>query len=546
MQAKDSHDDRAAKRTKTVNPPFFRSDLLQQKLEQHFARIHPTPLPVPHTTHLYDVDEGFASKDLYWKDAVGIHRFEGSSDRGILYRPEIVDDLVAEVENVLRKPVSFGVAVKGPEGIGKSHSLVNLLRKLLYDSHGKYLVTFVSNCEDFEQTEDLYEYVCSSFGTTTAEVELQIASPTTKRQFDFFVAAIDSFLEKNNKQWVFIFDQINQLFARPAFQLAGDLGVVPFPFIAIKHVMKAGRITSIVSAPTNNEHSYRERHRGFKEYDHCLSMSENEVDVALQIGASNDNEKKHLAMIWAVTGGVPLQVENVVKRGFDVDAYENDELESIRAFLDKLKSEANATQPHDQSAYYFRRLAPASLGEFKAITANAVACVLSLSIGNVRCFDRKYLVRQAKTKCYDPLYPIVVAAYRDFFWDDIMKYVKDNEQQLLDICKLEKVSNETRDRLFEYIVISRCLSIPLEERHSLRHEDQLFDLPVGKLVARFKSRKLPTQLSENGMYVPLNPDFPAIDFIWKHDRTVWCVQVHVAAQDDVQARFKLMCFEAPQ
>ena len=42
----------------------------------------------------------------------------------------------------------------------------------------------------------------------------------------------------------------------------------------------------------------------------------------------------------------------------------------------------------------------------------------------------------------------------------------------------------------------------------------------------------------------LNSNFPAIDFIWKHDRTVWGVQVHVTAHADVLWKFKSMCLEA--
>ena len=159
-----------------------------------------------------------------------------------------------EVENVLSERVSFGVMVKGPQGIGKSHSLVNLIRKLLYDSQGKYLVTFIQNCAKFGDVYDLYKYICYSIGTSTDELELQTSPASTEaKHFQTFIAAIVSFLENNNKQWVLIFDQINRLFARPKFQKTKDLEVLPFPFNAISHVMKAGRITSIVSAPANNE-----------------------------------------------------------------------------------------------------------------------------------------------------------------------------------------------------------------------------------------------------------------------------------------------------
>jgi hypothetical protein len=55
---------------------------------------------------------------------------------------------------------------------------------------------------------------------------------------------------------------------------------------------------------------------------------------------------------------------------------------------------------------------------------------------------------------------------------------------------------------------------------------------------------LPTALLEDGVYVPLLSGFYAIDFIWKHNRTVWCVQVHVTPHDDVLSTLKSMCLEA--
>ncbi len=54
-----------------------------------------------------------------------------------------MEDLYAEVMEALNDPAPCGIMVKGPQGIGKSHTLVNLVRKLLYGTNGKYLVTFI-------------------------------------------------------------------------------------------------------------------------------------------------------------------------------------------------------------------------------------------------------------------------------------------------------------------------------------------------------------------------------------------------------------------
>ena len=41
-----------------------------------------------------------------------------------------------------------GIMVKGPGGIGKSHSLVNLVRRLTYRCKRKYRVTVIPDCSD--------------------------------------------------------------------------------------------------------------------------------------------------------------------------------------------------------------------------------------------------------------------------------------------------------------------------------------------------------------------------------------------------------------
>jgi hypothetical protein len=139
---------------------LLNDELLQQKLEQHFRRIDNkktelTMLPISQAPQLYNVKDGFAVEDYKWIATMETERFEGSFKRGILYRPEIVHELVKEVESVFNEPVASGVMVRGPEGNGKSHSLLNLVRKLRYDSNGKYLVTFIPDCEKFGDLHDL-------------------------------------------------------------------------------------------------------------------------------------------------------------------------------------------------------------------------------------------------------------------------------------------------------------------------------------------------------------------------------------------------------
>lgn len=295
-----------------------------------------------------------------------------------------------------------GVVVKGPTGIGKSHSLVNLVRKLLYDSNGKYLVTFIQDCEKFEDVYDLFDTICLSFGTSLEEIEFQIPALDHYQCFHIFINAIDSFLEKSNKQWVFIFDQINRLFARPEIQRTKRLSYLPFPFYTITAVLKRGRITSIVSASANNEIDYDDKYRGFEEYYHCLVMSEDEVKIASDIDTSNE-QQNHLEMVIKVTGGVPLQVENLVTAAaFDVEKYTRDELERIYLSLNKLMKKSSRYQ-------------------IESIASAAVACVLSSPTQTSFCFDRRHTVFREASDCYDPLYPLVLVAYRNYFRDSFRR-----------------------------------------------------------------------------------------------------------------------------
>jgi hypothetical protein len=505
---------------------LLNTELLQQKLEQHFCRIdnekrEPTMFPIPQAPHLYNVNDGFAAEDYKWLATMETERFEGSLNRGILYRPEIVHELVTEVESVFNERLAYGVMVLGPEGIGKSHSLINLVRKLRYDSNGKYLVTFIPDCEKFEDIHDLYEYICYSFDTCTEELQFQTPSPSPHSYyFESFVEDIDKFLLKNNKQWVLIFNNINQVFARPRFQAAKDLGYLEFPFTAITSVKKTGRITSVVSASADNKRFYMRREDGFKKYEHCLTMNRDEISVAFKVG-KNDEQTKQLKMIMKVTNGVPLQAEKLVKLGFDVEAYGNQGLELIRESLIKLRQETESKW-------------------FQRITKSVVACVLAWPTDEtVFCDQKNTVYLQGTARRYAPVYPLILDAYRDFFWSDIMKRV--NLIELINACK---GTVEPNDRLCEGIMINRCINNTVGGRPTLTCGEQRFEMPVCNIVERFGSLKLPTTLLENGIYVPLHLDFPAIDFVWKQDRTVWCVQVHVAAHDDVLPKFTSMCLKA--
>lgn len=183
------------------------------------------------------IEDEFSPDDLsYWKGNVRSERFKKTLDDGILYRPEIVRELVQKVESALVSSVSEGIVVKGPQGSGKSHSLVNLVHKLMYGSNNKYLVAFIPDCEKWSTVDDLLGAICGSFGMSVDLMNSQVQGNNIldKRILHSLIANVDSILCKMDKKWVFVFDQINRIFVRPEISHCKDVGVFAFPFHWIK------------------------------------------------------------------------------------------------------------------------------------------------------------------------------------------------------------------------------------------------------------------------------------------------------------------------
>ncbi len=327
-----------------------------------------------------------------------------------------------------------------------------------------------------------------------------------------------------NKKWVLVFDQINRLFARPELNKSVDLGTLPFSFRLINSIMKGDRIVSIISASTNNEIAYRESHRGFVEYDHPCQMNLAEIELAFnEVAIRNDGKE-----ILKVTGGVPLQVRNLISFNFSIANYEKGELCSILFSLGKL---------HDTKTEL----------EYKGITASAVGCILS-NTGHAMYYDRKYLIpgkREGFTRHYEPLFPLVLVAYQTFFWEDILEYVETHEASLLLICANLSTTNDTRGRIFEFLVIKHCstnANVTFLKGFSALKKCNLIETFPPK--SAFPSNVLPEIMNENGMYVPRNSNFPAIDLIWKCGDSVCGVQVHVSKHHNVLKKFTEMCKKA--
>jgi hypothetical protein len=144
--------------------------------------------------------------------------------------------------------------------------------------------------------------------------------------------------------------------------------------------------------------------------------------------------------------------------------------------------------------------------------------------------------------CFEPLFPAVVQAYRSILWDDIMAFVHREESELLDVCR-GSPGGSAIGQLYEYMVIQRIRSSGLKipwgnsSVHIKPSADQ-------KHLTMFSGTVLPSLPSRDGVWVPWNSNFTAIDFFIKSGKNVIGVQVHVSTHDDETNKFIKLCEDA--
>jgi hypothetical protein len=99
------------------------------------------------------------------------------------------------------------------------------------------------------------------------------------------------------------------------------------------------------------------------------------------------------------------------------------------------------------------------------------------------------------------------------------------------------VTNSACGQIFELLVISRCsLNADVTwEGFLLKECDR---------IETFCCNTLPEVMVKDGMYVPRNCNFSAIDLIWKCGKKVCGVQVHTSDHHDVLENFRAMCVDA--
>lgn len=200
-----------------------------------------------------------------------VERFTDTLRDGILYRPAIVN----QMKQVILDPnnIYFGTMIKGPHGIGKSHSLVNLVRNLRSEGH---VVTSIPDCESWDISYDFVVAACRSLNIEPKDLGLEHVCSDAKAKLladcivDILKEVNSSEAKEDALHWVLVFDQVNRIFGRFEFQNVRDVGLLARPFRFMKEYCKKDNVHSVISASANNSLAYKENHEGFREYMHPI------------------------------------------------------------------------------------------------------------------------------------------------------------------------------------------------------------------------------------------------------------------------------------
>jgi hypothetical protein len=236
-------------------------------LDAHFRNV--CSLQIPQNGTKYNIKGVFRTFG-YWVAMVDKESFDATLNNGILYREDIVNDLVSAVKNAFGCNGARGVLVEGPHGVGKSHSLVNLVLKLQW--RGDCLVTFVPDCGKWDHPIFMLTMICGSFGTTPDA--LGWSGQVTDEAVYHFGNKIQWLLADRGKRWVLVFDQINKLFTKCRTNKVYRLDR---QYRMIDNVRSVGQVISVLSVSTNNEKVHVPA--SFGRYSHRIDMEDAELKL---------------------------------------------------------------------------------------------------------------------------------------------------------------------------------------------------------------------------------------------------------------------------
>jgi hypothetical protein len=536
---------------------FPNRENIRAALDCHFASIA-DEVYLPPGGSVYAIDNAFGSLATYWKDKVRASRFtytepapapqqhddearriiknsgteyDNSMDRKpslddnkaqlakqrlhVLYRANITDDLFELVEDSFES--RLGTMVTGPQGIGKSHSLVNLVLKL--QASGKYLVTFIPDCSQWCTIDFLLLAICGSFGIDPGPNGIGLDVPTQGSSWaldvdlDDIIEAISSELVANSKKWGFAFGEVSHLFSRDFGASQSKIRYLPYPFSLVQHVVKPG-VTSVFSASWSDI-GFFINNKGFRDFKHVTEMSDSELN-ALFLRVPDVALKGTLDPIKKLAGGVPqyvkkyLEVRDPVKF---VDAI----IKEIHPWLQKMMEDDWV---------------------WKMQLNSIICCVLGIKADPHSFYDMKYLIRRGDpgSPFYEPLFPAVVDAYRSHFVEEILQHVED-KGGFLRLSSARSTSPDGIGRLLQYSVIQRILKDGISLDLFLRGhgiKGCRFTIVDGSLLPVWPPE-------ERGMWVPRDSHFPAINFFVKCKSLVVAFQVHVSQPKHAANTFFEMC-----
>jgi SAM domain (Sterile alpha motif) len=540
----------AAPRAAAAAPKFPNSVNIKAALDRHFEVDLKKIEQLPEDGTLYSVDDAFGTLATYWQRKIRAERFEpteavparaGQKITGleedasmdpnslpppevqkrvrVLYRADITAHLFEQVVDEDRQ--NIGLAVFGPQGIGKSHTLVNLVLQL--QASRKYLVTFIPDCHQWDSADDLLAAICGSIGIEQGPdgIGLPVPEPNaewaSETALNRVINAITSELQANDRKWVFIFDQVNGLFRGNAVNRPSRIADLTFPFSMIIKVVREG-VISVISASSNNEISLANEER-FVRYNHATNMTDKELN-AVFFNVAEGELQNVLDPIKELAGAVPEYVKKYKEYGDSTGFMQyivGEVDDSVQALRDKGKGTRKTV--------------------WQAQLNSMISCVLGLAI-STHSHDRKYLIpngeRYPGSYIYEPLFPAVVDAYRTVLFNEIMAAVAANEEKYLSICTDPNKTSDVKDRLFEFLVIRRIAKDGFEISDLLKFGPREFKVIPGQSLDPWSAEK-------TGYWVPKNSNFPAVDLWVQSESLMVAFQVHVSSHKDSAIKFFKMC-----
>lgn len=496
----------------------------------------------------------------YWCRNIKADRFENSK-LGILYRPTITNEIVQAVEECFKIRGRRGLMIKGPQGIGKSHSMISVYRKLVTSK--KCLVTFIPYCKDWQDKEFFLHTVCASLGINVNDLglNLSIANPLSIELLRNVVTVIGDLLRKHGLKWVFMFDQINALFTHNP--QARKLAELPEPFRLVDDVLRSQLVTSVIAASANNEFAYKESHEDFTEYIHPHQFrKEDEFKVFVDRYRRSMEEETHppgdtpdtkltatnnpsaidsKANVSEIDNETDADEERIDEEMVDEETDEYARLLQIAGgvpwYTFRYLEDPNGFQRSikDEVEHSFNKIKNGQ-DDWNLVLESLICSLLLIPTSSSR-YDKKYFIKVpegATHNRYHALFPAITGACKSLLWNDLMNYIEKSEAQLLEVCKDKRTTNDTRGRIFESIAIRRMHSAITNV--DLGNNDT-FSIAAGH--NEVPGDCFPELEPQTGAktYIPVNPNFPAIDWIWVSGKSIFGVQSHVSDHDDVLDTF---------